>query len=84
MTPWLVAAGAAVVGLLAMCVGAARVQSVESRLAALNGASTLTVVALLVVAAAFDRASFADLALTLALLSFIGNLAFARFLERWL
>lgn len=84
MTPWLVATGALTVGLVAMCVGAARVESVESRLAALNGASTLAVVTLLVVGAAFDRSAFADLAIVLAVLSFIGNLAFARFLERWL
>ena len=84
MTPWLVTAGALMIGLLCMVVGCARVESVESRLAALNGASTLAVLTLLVIAAAFDRSAFADLALALAGLSFVGNLAFARFLERWL
>ena len=84
MTPWLVAAGVLITALVAMAVGCAHVESVESRLAALNGASTLVTAILLVIAAAFDRAAFADLALALAVLSFVGNLAFARFLERWL
>jgi multisubunit Na+/H+ antiporter MnhF subunit len=56
----------------------------ESRLAALNGASATSALILVLVAAGFDRSSFADLALALAGLGFIGNLAFARFLERWL
>jgi multicomponent Na+:H+ antiporter subunit F len=37
-----------------------------------------------VLAQAYDRSIFFDLALALALLSFAGGLVFARFLERWI
>jgi multisubunit Na+/H+ antiporter MnhF subunit len=39
---------------------------------------------LLLIAEAMGREPFADLGLALALLSFGGGLAFARFLERWM
>ena len=39
---------------------------------------------LLLLAQAYDRAIYFDLALALALLSFAGGLVFARFLERWI
>jgi len=39
---------------------------------------------LLVLAQAYDRSIYFDLALALALLSFAGGLVFARFLERWI
>ena len=55
-----------------------------SRLVALEGAGTLCVMVLLVLAVAFHRDSFVDLALTLALLTFGAGLVFARFFERWL
>lgn len=54
------------------------------RLVALEAASSICIVILLVMCEAFHRAIFVDLALTLALLSFGGGLVFARFLERWL
>lgn len=55
-----------------------------SRLAALQAASTLCVVIVLVLCEAYRRIPFVDLALALALLSFGAQLVFARFLERWL
>ena len=55
-----------------------------SRLVALEAAGSITVVVLLLLAEAFHRVPFVDLALTLALLGFGAGLVFARFLERWL
>ena len=45
---------------------------------------SIAVVVLVVLAEAFHRVPFVDLALTLALLAFGAGLVFARFLERWL
>lgn len=55
-----------------------------SRLAALQGASTLCVMILLVLCEAYHRVPFVDLPLALALLSFGAQFVFARFLARWL
>lgn len=55
-----------------------------SRLVALEAAGSIAAVVLLLLAEAFRRVPFVDLALTLALLAFGAGLVFARFLERWL
>ena len=55
-----------------------------SRLVALEAAGSIAAVVLLLLAEAFHRVPFVDLALTLALLAFGAGLVFARFLERWL
>ena len=47
-------------------------------------AGTVDTLVLLLLAQAYDRAIYFDLALALALLSFAGGLVFARFLERWI
>jgi multicomponent Na+:H+ antiporter subunit F len=52
------------------------------RLVGLELAGTLDTLILLLLAVAYERPVYADLALTLALLSFAGGLVFARFLER--
>lgn len=67
-------------GLLACCLRGDAV----SRLVALEAGSSLTIVILLALGETFQRSIFADLALTLALLSFGAGLVFARFVERWL
>ena len=54
------------------------------RLVALEAANAMTVIILLLLAEAYQRAPFVDLSLTLALLAFGGTLVFARFFERWL
>lgn len=54
------------------------------RLVGLEFASVLVVVELLLLAEGYHRASFYDLPLTLALLSFGGGMVFARFVQRWL
>lgn len=57
---------------------------VVNRFVALQAASAMTAIVLLLLAEGYSRASFVDLALTMALLAFGGGLVFARFLERWL
>jgi multisubunit Na+/H+ antiporter MnhF subunit len=65
--------------LLVFCVRA----SVPAGLVALNLASTIVTLVLLLLAEGTHRQPFFDLALVSAVLSFAGGLAFARFLERW-
>jgi multicomponent Na+:H+ antiporter subunit F len=55
-----------------------------SRLVGLEMAGVVDTLVLLVLAQAYDRSIYFDLALALALLSFAGGLVFARFLERWI
>ncbi len=47
-------------------------------------AGALVTIELLLLAEGFDRSSFFDLPLTLALLSFGSGMVFARFVQRWL
>ena len=54
-----------------------------SRLVGLEMASVVDTL-LLLLAQAYDRAIYFDLALALTLLSFAGGMVFARFLERWI
>jgi multisubunit Na+/H+ antiporter MnhF subunit len=79
---WLVAAPILLTGLLP-CLWVAIRGSMLSALAALELASTITTLALLLIAQGLRRDPFVDLALVSAVLSFAGALAFARFLERW-
>jgi multicomponent Na+:H+ antiporter subunit F len=46
-------------------------------------AGTLDALVLMLLAVAYHRSIYLDLALALALLTFAGGLVFARFLERW-
>lgn len=55
-----------------------------SRLVGLEAGSTMAAIILLVLAEAYHRVPFVDLALTLALLALGAGLVFTRFLERWL
>jgi multicomponent Na+:H+ antiporter subunit F len=81
MTEWEIAAAVLVVALVpcgAVCLRA----SFAEGLAATQLAGTVTALALLVIAEAQQRQPFASLALALVILTFAGNLVFARFLER--
>jgi multicomponent Na+:H+ antiporter subunit F len=78
---WLVAAVALLAGLVPCGAAALRGDAVQ-RLVALELAGTVDTLILLVLAHGYDRPVYADVALTLALLSFAGGLVFARFLER--
>jgi multisubunit Na+/H+ antiporter MnhF subunit len=80
---WTVAATAVLVCLLGPFIRCVRGDAV-SRLVALEAASSMAVVILLLLCEAYHRVPFVDLALALALLSFGGGLAFARFPEWWL
>jgi multicomponent Na+:H+ antiporter subunit F len=77
-------AGTMLVGGLGPCLIAVSRGDAAARLAALNLAGPLTVLLCLVLAAAFQRSSYVDVALVLAPVSFAGSLVYARFLERWL
>lgn len=56
----------------------------EDRLVALEFASCIVTLELMLMAEGFHRPAFYDLPLTLALLSFGAGMVFARFLQRWL
>jgi multicomponent Na+:H+ antiporter subunit F len=81
---WLGGTLAVSAGLLPCAAVALRSSSeTMERVVALEMASVLLTLALVMLAEAMQRPLFLDLALTQALLSFGGGLVFARFLERW-
>jgi multicomponent Na+:H+ antiporter subunit F len=83
MTEWHLAALALLAGLVPcgwLCVRGDAV----NRLVGLELAGTIDTLVLVVLAEAFQRQLYFDLALALALLTFASGLVFARFLERWL
>ena len=82
MNGWLIAATVALAA-LGPCLWVALRGSLLGALAALELASTITTLALVLIAQGLRRDPFMDLALVSALLSFAGSLCFARFLERW-
>jgi multisubunit Na+/H+ antiporter MnhF subunit len=82
MNVWMIAATVLLAGLLP-CLWVAMRGSIVSALAALELASTITTLTLLVIAQGLRRDPFIDLALASSILSFAGALTFVRFLERW-
>jgi multicomponent Na+:H+ antiporter subunit F len=83
MNVWLIAATVLLLGLIP-CGVVCLTAPVMDRLVALQLAGVVSTLVLLLLAQGFQRPSYIDLALTLAVLSFTGGLTFARFLERWL
>ena len=81
MTVWMVGA-AVLVGLLVPLAFVAALGTPSDGLVAQQMASVVATVALLVMAEALDREILADLALVLAVCSFVGGLAYATLLER--
>jgi multicomponent Na+:H+ antiporter subunit F len=79
---WLIAALALLLGLVPCGIVVFRDPPMD-RLVALELASVISSLVLLLLAQGFNRPPFFDLALALALLSFAGGLVFARFFERW-
>jgi multisubunit Na+/H+ antiporter MnhF subunit len=79
---WLIAVAVLLTGLVP-CVWVAMRGTIMSAMAALELASTITTLALLMIAQGMRRDPFMDLALVSAILSFAGALTFVRFLERW-
>ena len=82
MNEYLLAALAMLASLAAPLWVAHRRQAVEA-VVALSMVSTAMVGVLLALTAGFGRSAFFELPEVLAVLSFVGTLAFARFLERW-
>jgi multicomponent Na+:H+ antiporter subunit F len=83
MNGWLWTAAAMLVFGLLPCLWVAMRDSILSALAALQLASTVTTLTLVLIAQGLHREPFMDLAVVSAVLSFAGSLTFARFLERW-
>ncbi len=83
MNPWLLA-GMAVVASAIPAGWQAFKDDPMDRLAGLELMGILLPMALLLLAQAFQRTAYLDLAVASALLAFGGGLVFARFLERWL
>lgn len=83
MNAWLIAV-VALAPPLAVAVVMCERGSLHARLAAVQLASVVGVLALVCMTFAFDQASSIDLALTLALLTLPASLLFAVFTERWL
>ncbi len=83
MNPWIVAATVLVLALVPCGIVCVRGGPID-RLAGLEAGGTIEVMTFLILAEAYHRPAFFDLALTLALLMFAGGLVFARFFERWL
>ena len=83
MTPWMLAVLALLPALAVPVLHACRGGTAQ-RLVALQLATAITTLILVLMTFAFDQDAFADLPLTLALLTLPGTLAIALFLERWL
>jgi multisubunit Na+/H+ antiporter MnhF subunit len=83
VNPWLIAAGVLII-CLAPCLISCKRGDPLHRLVALEAAGVIVCMVLLLLAEGYHRIPFTDLALALAIVNFGGNLAFARFLERWL
>lgn len=83
MNIWLAGAFALMFGLIPCLIVVLRAGLAEA-LVAVQLASALAVLIVLLLAQGYGRGSFADLALALAFLSFPSGLLFAHFFERWL
>jgi multicomponent Na+:H+ antiporter subunit F len=81
MTTWLVATMAVLATFPACAVICVRGSAADAVIG-LELASVAATLAVLLLAEAFERQALVDLALTLAVMSFVGNLAYARFIER--
>ena len=82
MNEWLLAALVLVVAGLGPCLFVCVASSAIEGLVALELAGVIAAGVLLLIAEGLHRQPFVDLAVVLAAVSFVGALAFARFLER--
>jgi multisubunit Na+/H+ antiporter MnhF subunit len=83
VTPWMAATLALLPAFAVPAIGACR-GGTGSRLVAVQLASALATLVLVLMTFALDQSAFVDLALALALLTLPGTLVMALFLERWL
>jgi multisubunit Na+/H+ antiporter MnhF subunit len=82
MNEWLLAASLILIGgIVPLGVVCFLAPAIEA-LVALELAGSLTAIALMLFAEGIHRQPFADLAIVLAALSFVGSIAFVRFLEK--
>ena len=82
MNEWILAAVVLILGGIIPCLVVAVTASAMEGLVALELAGVIAVLVLLLLAEGFQRQPFVDLALVLAVLSFVGTLAFVRYMER--
>jgi multisubunit Na+/H+ antiporter MnhF subunit len=81
MNEWIIASVVLLIGGLVPClIVCVRVSAMEG-LVALQLAGEVVALVLLLLAQGFQRQPFADLAIILAVLSFVGSLVFVRFME---
>ncbi len=83
MTPWMLATLALLPAFAIPVVSACR-GGTAGRLVAIQLATSVAMLILVLMTFAFDQSAFIDLALTLAFLTLPGTLVIALFLERWL
>lgn len=83
MNAWLAAAIALLIGLLPCAFVCLRGETIH-RLVAFELAGIVEALVLVLLAEAFQRDVFFDVAVVLAFLSLAGGLVFAHFIERWL
>jgi len=81
MSVWEVCA-VVLAGAMLPCIGVCLLAGAADALAALEVLGTVTTTVLMILAEAYDRQPFIDLALVFAFLSVIGALAFARLMEQ--
>jgi multisubunit Na+/H+ antiporter MnhF subunit len=82
MNEWILAAVVLIIGGIVPCLVVSVTASAMEGLVALELAGVLATLVLLLLAEGFQRQPFVDLALVLAVLSFVGTLAFVRYMER--
>jgi multicomponent Na+:H+ antiporter subunit F len=82
VTTWLVAAAVLLLGLIPCLVVAARGDAVDGMVAQMAAGVVVTLV-LLILAVGFERSIYGDVAVVVAVLSFVGGLVFVQYLERW-
>jgi multisubunit Na+/H+ antiporter MnhF subunit len=84
MNVWLIGATALIAGLVPCLVVALRARDDLDALVALETTSVVVTLVLVLLAEGFHRPAYFTLPLTLAVLSFVGGLVYARLLGRWL
>jgi multisubunit Na+/H+ antiporter MnhF subunit len=82
MNGWILAAIVLVLGGIVPCLVVSVTASLMEGLVALELTGVISVLVLLLLAEGFQRQPLVDVALALALLSFVGSLAFVRYMER--
>lgn len=83
MNIWLVASLVLLLALVPVTIATLRGNALD-RLIAMELGGIITTIALITFAVGTERSVYVDAAVAVALLSFGGGIAYARFLERWL